>query len=213
MTNFPLAETVPTGAPIKDQRVVTPEAFPKESATPLSAISHDVEQLPTDIVATANNLNDVPISSMSENVKGQYENLCNRKNPDGTDMTEEQFEKSARAFIKSVKSPQSSLNEKQKDSVESLDKMFSTEQEQVAKKDAVKALEQFANDPNNSPEDIRLANEALQDLNKEIENPSEEHSYKIKESLGKLFKIFKVLGAALVALLTMGMFKAMKVGK
>lgn len=86
----------------------------------------------------------------------------------------------------------------------------------VEKEAAIKALQQFASDSANNPEQRRTAEDALSGLNAEIANSSADSAdrpHRIKESLGKLMKVFKIMGAAIIALLSMGMFKAMKSDK
>ena len=215
MTNIPVAEAVPTVTPIKDQKVDRPLADPSPSSTSLKdtpLMKNEPKEAFQNLRKAIETLNNVPLSTLPQNLREQYSTLCKGEKIDGSKMSDQDYEQTAASFMDGIKNMKGTpLDKKQKENVDELGSLFSSGK--VKKEQAMSALKEFVNDPKNEadPEKRKVADELLTEFNNEIDQ-SAPNREKIKEKFGKVLKIFKMVGMAIAALLSMGLFKVIMGG-
>lgn len=153
-----------------------------------------------------------PIEVMPKPFQDEYRLLCDRKNPDGTSMGDEDFEQRSEQFMKNLQAGKDSpLTDEQRKKIDEVEQAISSGD--ITPKDALSALKEYANNPANNVDEREEANRALAQIEHEVDEPSEGSPYRIKESLGKLLHILKYLGIAIAALLGFGALKGIMGGR
>lgn len=153
----------------------------------------------------------IPTQNLSLELQHRADELTAGKNSEGMDMTDEEYRSRFGSFVDKVKdSKELNLDPDQKKQLEEFRGLIGSEQVQA--RQVVDAIKGYINSPavQMTPSDREVANTTIEEIREETAKGEKADVQKVTEKFGKLSKILKIIGAIILSLLGLGIFRAMK---
>ena len=153
----------------------------------------------------------IPSSNLPLALQHQSEELIAGKNSEGIDMPDEEYRSRFGSFINGVKdSKELNLNPDQQKQLEEFRTLIGSGEVQA--RQVVDAIKGYVNNPavQLSESDREVANTTIEEIREETAKGDKVDVQKVTEKFSKLSRILKIIGAIILSLLGLGIFRAIK---
>ena len=153
----------------------------------------------------------IPSSNLPLVLQRQSEELIEGKNSEGMEMTDEEYRSRFGSFINGVKDAKElNLDPEQQKQLEEFRALIGSEEVQA--RQVVDAIKGYVNNPaaQISPSEREEANTVIEEIREETTKGDKADVQKVSEKFSKLSKILKIIGAIILSLLGLGIFRAIK---